>query len=341
MDLKAIQQGFKRGGITDPNAVPQFLEGLLQMGKNLGYSNPVIFREQALNLMKLESGYNPKITNSLGYKGFIQFSPSAQKTYAYDPNSITSQLSAIEKYLRNNQATMYKIHGEEVVNRDKTEDGSLLLTSIFTGPAAKGLKDPIKAGAKDAYGTSVPTYYKNITNIPKELRESTLVKEAKENTPQPQQTTQPQQEFKFAIADDAIKQFAEYYKQQEQNKLPQQQGQTEAKILSQKIPQSIPQPIYREPEVEDLNNQLGLDNYTPASNIGYEGNQGYQGYEGQQVAQQEAQLPQIYQDQGAQINIDPLLGFYQNQQQQANQQIRSGSLELPTLQGLPNLPKLS
>jgi hypothetical protein len=158
--LQEIRQGFALAGYN-PDLATDFIKGVWRIGKNLGYLNPDEFTAQALNLMKLESGFNPKAKNTLGYTGLIQFSPNNAKVFGYNPDPL-KQLSSIESYLRSNKRTMEQTFGDGVKNRDKSENGSVLLTSVLTGPSSRSLVDPSASKVTDAYGTDNAKYYKNI-----------------------------------------------------------------------------------------------------------------------------------------------------------------------------------
>ena len=158
--LAEIRSGFALAGY-DPALAHNFVKGILGIGKRLGYSNPDEFAAQTLNLIKLESGFNPKAKNTLGYQGFIQFSPNNAKVHGYDADPI-KQLSSIESYLKSNKNTLYKSFGKNTVDRDMSENGSILLTSVLTGPNSRSLVDPSVSQTKDAYGTDNAKYYKNI-----------------------------------------------------------------------------------------------------------------------------------------------------------------------------------
>lgn len=187
--LQEIREGFARGGF-DPNLAIPFIHGLQQIGANLGYDDPSTFAVQALNLIKKESAFNPRAKNTLGYQGLIQFSPNNAKTFGYNPDPL-KQLKAIEGYLKSNQRTMNQTFGNKVKNRDLAENGSVLLTSVFTGPSAKSLIDPSASSVKDAYNTTTSDYYKNIrggvTNLVKSQAPSKPQTglEKIQNTPQP------------------------------------------------------------------------------------------------------------------------------------------------------------
>jgi hypothetical protein len=162
-----IQQGFALGGYDPDLAIP-FVKKIRKMGTNLGYQNPDEFTSQTLNLMRLECGFNPTAVNTLGYKGLIQFSPRNAQVFGFTPDPI-KQLDAVEAYLKSNKRAIEQTHGKAVIDRDASENGSILLTSVFTGPAAASLRDPSAARVSDKYGTSNASYYKNIRSNTKQV----------------------------------------------------------------------------------------------------------------------------------------------------------------------------
>ncbi|MDX1919625.1 MAG: hypothetical protein SFU25_02695 [Candidatus Caenarcaniphilales bacterium] len=152
-----IQRGFQEGG-QDTSKVKEFIQEAINIGKQFNYPNPAMFAGGLLKLMELECGFNPVKTNSLGYKGLIQFSPENQRKYNPVADPIQQMRGAVTNYLKDNRNSL----NSSVRAADVQENGKRLLVSVFTGPGSSSLHNPDASKTADAYGTSVSKYASNI-----------------------------------------------------------------------------------------------------------------------------------------------------------------------------------
>jgi hypothetical protein len=154
-----IKSGFQKAGITaNDELVRDFIFIGIDIGKTLKVQHPGKFAAGLMKLMSLESKFNPTITNQLGYKGLIQFSPSNQKIYPPHRDPLKQLSESVRNYLVDNNRNLSEI----VKQADVSDNGARTLTSVFTGPGARGLENPTQSSTSDENGTTVSKYYSNI-----------------------------------------------------------------------------------------------------------------------------------------------------------------------------------